>query len=412
MATNTGVIFSASIIAQMEATFDFSFTFGSFPEVTVPRNPMTSSSNFEGSIFTEVRSDLISPTPVASRVSESETVNVTGMPTRVTHCPAGSADDLFSQIDRVGRSIAECIQFGEHALHHRDDPDRVIHGLSSTAIRARSNLAAPSSITYRVSELEAANVTATPPRMTRHPAGSADDLLSQIDRVGRSIAECIQLSEYVLRHHDDPDRVLYGLRNAAAMYSEQIRVPLLDPVAPSQIRSDSTSEAEPDFQETSFTLPPNRSSTPEHRRIFVISDDSDTRPNKDNEERANRHRRNDIRADRRRNEATIRQSEQNMQDADCCNPRNRHSPIRPRNLDADFVLDYNGQDIFATPLANLAAVFRVLEGLQETPEIIKARARLHVAAMQAQQMRKDNSAYRTQSSHHSTRPRDDGEEVN
>jgi len=101
-----------------------------------------------------------------------------------------------------------------------------------------------------------------------------------------------------------------------------------------------------------------------------------------------------------------------MQDADRRNPRNRHSPIRPRNLDADFVLDYNGQDVFATPLANLAAVFQVLEGLQETPEIIKARARLHVAATQAQQMCKDNSAYRVQLSHHSTRPRDDGEEVN
>jgi len=78
-------------------------------------------------------------------------------------------------------------------------------------------------------------VTATPPRVPRHPAGSADDLLSQIDRVGRSIAECIQLGEYVLRHHDDPDWVLYGLRNTAMTYSDQIRVLFLDPVAPSQI---------------------------------------------------------------------------------------------------------------------------------------------------------------------------------
>ena len=83
-----------------------------------------------------------------------------------------------------------------------------------------------------------------------------------------------------------------------------------------------------------------------------------------------------------------------MQDANRRNPRNRHSPIRPRNLDAGFVLDYNGQDVFATPSANLAAVFQVLEGLQETPEIVKARARLPVAATQAQQLCKDNSAYR------------------
>ena len=69
-----------------------------------------------------------------------------------------------------------------------------------------------------------------------------------------------------------------------------------------------------------------------------------------------------------------------MQDADHRNPRNWHSPIRPRNLDANFDLDYNSQDVFATLLANLAAVFQVLEGLQETPEIIKDRARLYVAA--------------------------------
>ena len=106
----------------------------------------------------------------------------------------------------------------------------------------------------------------------------------------------------------------------------------------------------------------------------------------------------------------IRQSECDMEDADCRIPRNRRSPIRLHNLDADFVLDYNGQDVFATPSANLAAVFQVLEGLQETLEIIKARARLHVAATQAQQLRKDNSAYCAQSSHHSTQPHDDDEE--
>ena len=76
----------------------------------------------------------------------------------------------------------------------------------------------------------------------------------------------------------------------------------------------------------------------------------------------------------RRNDAAIRRSEHGMRDADCRNPRNRCSPIRLRNLDADFVLDYNGQEIFATPSATLAAVFQVLAGLQETPEIVKARA--------------------------------------
>ena len=72
-----------------------------------------------------------------------------------------------------------------------------------------------------------------------------------------------------------------------------------------------------------------------------------------------------------------------MENAKCRNPRKRRSLIWPRNLDADFVLDYNGQSVFATPSANLAVVFQVLKGLQDTPEIVKARARLHVAAMQA-----------------------------
>jgi hypothetical protein len=52
-----------------------------------------------------------------------------------------------------------------------------------------------------------------------------------------------------------------------------------------------------------------------------------------------------------------------MEDTDHRNPRKQCSPIRPRNLNTVFVIDYNGQDIFATPSANLAAVFQVLEGL-------------------------------------------------
>ena len=71
-----------------------------------------------------------------------------------------------------------------------------------------------------------------------------------------------------------------------------------------------------------------------------------------------------------------------MEDANHCNPRNRRSPIRPRNLDADFILNYEGHDVFTTPSANLAAMFKVFEGLQETPEIIKAQARLNVATAQ------------------------------
>src|SRR6185312_11637414 len=157
-----------------------------------------------------------------------------------------------------------------------------------------------------------------------------------------------------------------------------------DPTTLDQIRSDPTSEEEVGFQNTLFTLPPNRSSATEHRRIFIISDDSDTRENETDEEKAQRLRRNEIRADMRRNDGAIDRANRDLENAERRNRRNRHSPIRPRNLDADFVLNYNGQDVFATPSANLAAVFQVLEGLQETPEIVKAHARLHVAATQAQ----------------------------
>ena len=109
----------------------------------------------------------------------------------------------------------------------------------------------------------------------------------------------------------------------------------------------------------------------------------------------------------RHNDEAIDRANCDLENAYCRNPRNQRSSIRgARNLDADFILDYNGQGICATPSANLAAVFQVLEGLQENPEIVKARARLHVAATKAQQLHKDNSAYRAQSSHHSTRPCD------
>ena len=178
--------------------------------------------------------------------------------------------------------------------------------------------------------------------MIRRPVASADDLISQIDLVGRSITECIRLGEDTLRHHNDPDRVPFGLHNAATTYSDQIRVRFSDPDTLGQIRSDSVLGAELGFQDASFTLPPNRSSATKHRRIFVVSDDSDTRENETDEERAQRLHHNEVRTDMRCHDTVIRQSEHEIQDADRRNPRNRLSPIRPRNLNADFVLDYNG----------------------------------------------------------------------
>ena len=107
----------------MEVTVGFSFAFGSFPEVTIPRNPASGSPTDGGNIFAGVRSDLTPQAPATPRIPESESFDVAIMPTRVTRHPDEPADDLIFQIDRVGRSIAECIRLGGFMLHHQDDPD-------------------------------------------------------------------------------------------------------------------------------------------------------------------------------------------------------------------------------------------------------------------------------------------------
>ena len=217
MAANTGIVFSISVTAQMEVTVGFSFTSGSFQEVTVPRNPASGSPTAGGNVFAGVRSDLTPQAPATSRIPESENFVMATMPTRVTCRPDESADDLIFQIDRVGRSIAECIRLGELMLHHQDDPNSVLCELGSTSTRARSDLVTPRSVTPRVPEPETDYVMATPPKMIRRPAASVDDLISQIDRVSRSVADYIRLGEDMLRHRHDPDRIPFGLRNAATM---------------------------------------------------------------------------------------------------------------------------------------------------------------------------------------------------
>ena len=162
----------------MEVTVGFSFAFGSFPEVTIPRNPASGSPTDGGNVFAGVRSDLTPQAPATSRIPESENFVMATMPTRVTCRPDESADDLIFQIDRVGRSIAECIQLGELTLHHRDDPDRVLRGLGSASARTRSDLATLRSVAPRVPEPEADYVTVTPPRTTCRPTRTADDLIS------------------------------------------------------------------------------------------------------------------------------------------------------------------------------------------------------------------------------------------
>ena len=82
------------------------------------------------------------------------------------------------------------------------------------------------------------------------------------------------------------------------------------------------------------------------------------------------------------------------------------------NLENEFVQDYDGHQVFATPSANMAVVLQVFEGLPQTPEIAKARARLHVAATQAQGLRREYSnCWGQSSSNRSVHPHRRDEEV-
>ena len=83
---------------------------------------------------------------------------------------------------------------------------------------------AQSSIVHRVSELDINDPPIVHPRATRRPTTSNTDLISGIDRVTRSIAECIQLGESMLGHPGDSALVPYGQRNNSAVYSDQVRV--------------------------------------------------------------------------------------------------------------------------------------------------------------------------------------------
>ena len=109
------------------------------------------------------------------------------------------------------------------------------------------------------------------------------------------------------------------------------------------------------------------------------------------------------------------QAEEDLENAKRCNPRvgrRRPSPPKPRNLKNEFVLDYDGHQVFATPSANMAAVLQVFEGLPQTPETAKARAHLHVTATQAQGLRREYSNHRVlSSSNRSVRPHHCDEEV-
>ena len=116
MAARSGVFFSANVSIQMEAAAEFTFTFGSFPETTVPRNPPTSPSITESGNSTSVRSNLTAQSSITRRVSELDINEPPIVCHRTTRWPVICNNDLIFRIDCVTKSLAECIQLGETVL--------------------------------------------------------------------------------------------------------------------------------------------------------------------------------------------------------------------------------------------------------------------------------------------------------
>ena len=176
----------------------------------------------------------------------------------------------------------------------------------------------------------------------------------------------------MLGRSDDSAVVPYELRNNSAVYSDQVRVRIgnlritkLDQSDSEQIQSDPPSSPEAAYQVAVFTLSPNRSNPDGRCKISVVSLDSEAITDEDDQQRAQRHR-NALRADRRANVDIILQAKEDLENAERRNPRvgrRRPSPPRPRNLENEFVLDYDGHQVFATPSANMAVVLQVFEGL-------------------------------------------------
>ena len=118
MASRSDVFFSANISIQKEAAAGFAFTFGSFSETMVPRNPPTCPSITESGNSTSVRSNLTAQSYIVRRVSELDINDPPVVRPRATRRPVISNTDLISRIDHVTRSIAECIQLRKSVLSH------------------------------------------------------------------------------------------------------------------------------------------------------------------------------------------------------------------------------------------------------------------------------------------------------
>ncbi|RLM64623.1 hypothetical protein C2845_PM16G03910 [Panicum miliaceum] len=173
---------------------------------------------------------------------------------------------------------------------------------------------------------------------------------------------------------------------------------------------------EADYQEALFILPPNPVNSPDRREISVVSANKNSINNEDEDAWRQCIRHNELHATWREGEAAVDNAEADLLVADRHNPRvapRRPVPPTARNLDVDFILKCDGQKVFATPSANLAAAFEVLETLPHSLELKRARTCHHVAAAQVQRLRKVYLALRAQSnnSRHSTAQRPGDDEV-
>ncbi|RLN13091.1 retrotransposon protein, putative, Ty3-gypsy subclass [Panicum miliaceum] len=157
-----------------------------------------------------------------------------------------------------------------------------------------------------------------PSRTTRRPRINIDDILAGLDRVDAFLAECIGLAESALRRpRGSAAQAPFRLRSSSSVCLDQIRssmekLRLSDLSQPSidQIGSDMVPGPQAGYQEN--------------------------------------------RQERRNNDGR--------------NPRvpPRRTPATPQNLDDDFVLEYDGQNVFATPSSNLAAAFEMFESNPKT----------------------------------------------
>jgi len=186
----------------------------------------------------------------------------------VPHSPPPSLPLFFSQATRP-RWHRQALAMEHAEVAARPTQPWRVYVISATIVLS-SNLLTSSYFLYCLVESSPQHI-------------SSDNLISQINRVGRFIAECIQLSENALHRHGNSVRMSFGLRNNSAVYSDLLQVPRRSLPAPDPIRSDSDQIGsdsapgpDPGFQVALFTLPPNRDRLTEQRQISVVSSDSDS----------------------------------------------------------------------------------------------------------------------------------------